>query len=68
MLVLSRRIGERIYVNGPCTIMPVRISENSVRIGIEAGRGVEIVREELVDEETANERNQTKEGRCDESV
>ena len=49
MLVLSRKAGERILVGDDVTITVVRIGPNSVRVGIEAPRSTNIVREELCD-------------------
>ncbi|MCA9086540.1 MAG: carbon storage regulator [Planctomycetaceae bacterium] len=47
MLVLSRKAGERILIGDEITVTVVRIGPNSVRIGIEAPRDMNIVREEL---------------------
>ncbi len=47
MLVLSRKTGERIMIGDQITITVVRIGPNNVRIGIEAPREMNIVREEL---------------------
>jgi carbon storage regulator CsrA len=52
MLVLSRREGERIVIDGPCVIEVVRIGppgSGNVRLGITAGQEVTILREELAD-------------------
>lgn len=49
MLVLSRKAGERILIGDDVAITVVRIGPNSVRIGIEAPRTMNIVREELCD-------------------
>ena len=49
MLVLSRKTGERILVGDDVAITIVRIGPNSVRVGIEAPRSTNIVREELCD-------------------
>lgn len=49
MLVLSRKAGERILIGDDVAITVVRIGPNSVRIGIEAPRALNIVREELCD-------------------
>lgn len=54
MLVLSRKVGERVLVGKDVVITVVRIGPNSVRIGIEAPKDQEIVREELVDQEKEN--------------
>ena len=47
MLVLSRKPGERIMIGDEIAITIVRIGPNAVRVGIEAPRDVNIVREEL---------------------
>ena len=47
MLVLSRKPGERIMIGDDITVTIVRIGPNNVRIGIEAPRKMNIVREEL---------------------
>lgn len=47
MLVLSRKVGERIVIDDRITIVVNRISGNRVTIGIEAPDSVRIVRGEL---------------------
>ena len=47
MLVLSRKTSERILIGDDIAITIVRIGPNSVRIGIEAPKSMNIVREEL---------------------
>ena len=47
MLVLSRKSGERILIGDDVTVTIVRIGPNNVRLGIEAPRDMNIVREEL---------------------
>ena len=47
MLVLSRKPGEKILIGDDVTVTIVRIGPNTVRIGIEAPRNMNIVREEL---------------------
>lgn len=47
MLVLSRKPGEKILIGPDITIRVVRIGPNNVRLGIEAPRDVNIVREEV---------------------
>lgn len=59
-LVLSRKVGERIRIGDQITITVVRIGPNNVRIGIEAPRDVNIVREELISEPSG-----TTEEKCD---
>ena len=47
MLVLSRKSGEKIRIGDNVTVTIVRIGPNNVRLGIEAPRDLNIVREEL---------------------
>ena len=47
MLVLSRKLGEQIFVGNDITITVVRIGPNAVRIGITAPKNLDIVRDEL---------------------
>ncbi len=47
MLVLSRKTNERIRIGDDVVITVVRVSHNSVRIGIEAPREMPIVRSEI---------------------
>jgi len=47
MLVLSRKPGERVLIGDNVTVTVVRIGPNTVRLGIEAPRQVNILREEL---------------------
>ncbi|MEZ6043332.1 MAG: carbon storage regulator [Planctomycetaceae bacterium] len=49
VLVLSRKTSERILIGDDIAITVVRIGPNSVRIGIEAPKTMNIVREELCD-------------------
>jgi carbon storage regulator len=53
MLVLSRKSGERIRIGDNVTVTIVRIGPNNVRLGIEAPRDLNIVREELCSHEPA---------------
>lgn len=50
MLVLSRKTSERLLIGDEIAITIVRIGPNSVRIGIEAPKTMNIVREEVVNE------------------
>ncbi len=47
MLVLSRKVGERILIGDNVTVTVVRIAPGVVRIGVEAPDNMTIVREEL---------------------
>lgn len=48
MLVLSRKLGEKIYINDNICITVVDIDRGKIRLGIEAPRDVPIFRQELV--------------------
>jgi carbon storage regulator len=53
MLVLSRKTGEKIRIGENVTVTIVRIGPNNVRLGIDAPRDLNIVREELCSQEPA---------------
>ena len=47
MLVLSRKIGERIWIGDKISVTVVRVAGGGVRLGIEAPEDLTVVREEL---------------------
>ena len=47
MLVLTRKLQERIKIGDNVTITVLRVKGNTVRIGIEAPRSVRVIRAEL---------------------
>ena len=47
MLVLSRKVGERIQLGDNITITLVKINGSVVRLGIDAPRNMSVVRQEL---------------------
>lgn len=49
MLVLSRKVGERISIGDQICITIVRVQGQTVRVGVEAPPDMAIVREELVE-------------------
>lgn len=49
MLVLTRKIGERIYIGDDIVVTVERIERGKVRLGINAPKSVKINRGELVD-------------------
>ena len=48
MLVLSRKVGEKILIGDNVTITVVRVAQGTVRIGVEAPRDMPVIREEVV--------------------
>ncbi len=55
MLVLSRRIGERIVIGNDIVISVLEVRGNRVRLGITAPKKVSIQREELHDKSGRND-------------
>jgi carbon storage regulator len=47
MLVLSRKVGERILIGEHISVTVVRVTGGGVRIGIEAPAEMPVIREEL---------------------
>ena len=47
MLVLSRKVGQRILIGDKIAVTVVRIGQGGVRLGIEAPDDLEVIREEL---------------------
>ncbi len=50
MLVVSRKIGERILIGDKIVVTVVKVGNGGVRIGIEAPPEMAIVREELAEQ------------------
>jgi carbon storage regulator len=48
MLVLTRKVGERIVIDDNILIEVLEVQGNRVRIGIQAPQGVTILRQELL--------------------
>ena len=48
MLILGRRVGDAILIDGGIRIVVLATDARGVRLGIEAPRGVGVVREEIV--------------------
>jgi len=53
MLVLSRKVGERILLGEKIKITVVRVSGGGVRLGIEAPADVTVIREEVAQAKAA---------------
>lgn len=49
MLILTRKLNEEINIDGEITIKIISISDNQVKLGIEAPRDVQIVRKEILE-------------------
>ena len=47
MLVLSRKVGEKILIGNEISVTVVRVGQGAVRIGVEAPDDLAIVREEI---------------------
>ena len=47
MLVLSRKVGQKILIGDRIAVTVVRVGQGGVRIGVEAPEEMEVVREEL---------------------
>jgi len=50
MLVLSRKVGEKILIGDNISITVVRVAQGIVRIGVEAPQNLPVVREEIKDQ------------------
>jgi carbon storage regulator len=51
MLVLSRKLSQQILIGSDIAITVVKIEGNQVRLGIDAPRGISILRRELITRE-----------------
>lgn len=51
MLVLQRMPHQSIVIGGNVRITVMRVKDNKVRLGIEAPREIEVMREELLEEQ-----------------
>ena len=58
MLVLSRKVGEKILIGENVTVTIVRVAQGIVRVGVEAPKNMPIVREEISERAGAAERTQ----------
>jgi carbon storage regulator len=50
MLVLSRKVGEKILIGDNISVTVVRVAQGIVRIGVEAPQNLSVVREEIKDQ------------------
>ncbi|MFH6691367.1 carbon storage regulator CsrA, partial [Cellulosimicrobium funkei] len=56
MLVLGRKVGERILVGDDVVVTVVSVGRDGVRVGIDAPREVRVHRAEIVDQVAADNR------------
>ena len=59
MLVLSRKVGQKILIGDKISITVVRVGQGGVRIGVEAPEEMEVVREELLGDPERRSRKAT---------
>ncbi|MGA2253416.1 MAG: carbon storage regulator CsrA [Thermoguttaceae bacterium] len=48
MLILSRRIGERLVIDDKITVTVIEVRGGQIRLGIEAPKAIPVWREEVV--------------------
>ena len=51
MLILTRRIGESVEINGNITVTVLESTHGKIRLGFDAPADVHILRSELIDED-----------------
>lgn len=56
MLVLGRKVGERVLVGDDVVVTVVSVGRDGVRVGIDAPREVRVHRAEIVDQVAADNR------------
>jgi carbon storage regulator len=55
MLVLSRKLGEKIQISENITITVLEIDRGKIRLGIDAPRSVTVLRQELANQSLARQ-------------
>ena len=58
MLVLSRKVGQRILIGDDIAVTVVRVAHGTVRIGVEAPNALTIVREEIQHQREAQQQDE----------
>jgi len=54
MLVLSRKVGEKILIGDKISVTVVRVAQGIVRIGVDAPKEMPILREEIKEQAEGN--------------
>ncbi len=62
MLVLARKVGERLLIGDQVVVTVVKAGPGGVRLGIEAPAEMAVVREELAQQIAAQEKRKAEEG------
>jgi carbon storage regulator len=57
MLVLGRKKGEQIQIGDGVTLTVLQLSPGRVRLGIEAGKEISVIRGELAENDSSSSRN-----------
>ena len=57
MLVMKRRLGERIRIGDQIWVTVTEITKENVRLGVDAPPDIRVLREELVDDERFSQRD-----------
>ena len=68
MLVLSRKVGERIRIGDGIVVTVVRVTGGGVRLGIEAPPEMPVIREELYQEIQAERESEQSTKKANESA
>lgn len=58
MLVVSRKVGERVLIGEQISVTVIKIGSGGVRIGIQAPKEMAVIREELAVEMRVDEQQQ----------
>lgn len=64
MLLLTRKLGEKIRIDDDITVVIVEVKGNNVKLGIDAPPHVKVHREEIYDRIQAEKDRASKEPKC----
>lgn len=59
MLVLSRKVGEKILIGDNVSVTVVRVAQGVVRIGIDAPKDMAIIRDDIKDRDGKDSKSDT---------